>query len=247
MKSRQLLSDVQDGTFGVSYYSQSQQKIALVGTLAKVKSKKILDDGRTLAVIECLDRFYVEEVTSETPYLKARVRPFKDYSETPTVLDDLERKVFDDVRCNFKFMKLLLPQKNYTMSSGLLLNRPPSSDPGTRIINLASQSVEKERRAKFSYAVLEMLQISNPTKLSLLQVILLLFLQLHIHDLTLYYRAFSCFNSRSTFQRGKKELSSTNSYTWCPPVPLVTLKFGHCNLSTASISIITLFHHESSE
>lgn len=37
MRHRQLLGDVGDGLFGFCYYSQTQQKLGLVGTLARIK------------------------------------------------------------------------------------------------------------------------------------------------------------------------------------------------------------------
>jgi Lon protease-like protein len=51
-------------------------------------------------VIEGVERFYLEEIISEKPYIKARVQPFRDYSENADVLDQLEQAVFDEVRTN---------------------------------------------------------------------------------------------------------------------------------------------------
>ena len=42
MRHRQLLSDVGDGLFGFCYYSQTQQKLGLVGTLARIKGNSLL-------------------------------------------------------------------------------------------------------------------------------------------------------------------------------------------------------------
>ena len=62
--------------------------------------RKLLDDGRSVVVIEGVERFYLEEILSEKPYIKARVQPFQDYSENSDVLDQLEQAVFDEVRTN---------------------------------------------------------------------------------------------------------------------------------------------------
>ena len=62
--------------------------------------RKLLDDGRSVVVIEGVERFYLEEIISEKPYIKARVQPFQDYSENLDVLDQLEQAVFDEVRTN---------------------------------------------------------------------------------------------------------------------------------------------------
>ena len=74
MRHRQLLTEVPEGgTFGLMYYSQEQHKLGLVGTLARVKDRKLLDDGRVVAVIEGVDRFYIEKIVGEKPYIKAQV------------------------------------------------------------------------------------------------------------------------------------------------------------------------------
>jgi len=80
-KHRQLLNDLPDGgLFGFSYYSTNTQKLALVGTLARIKSRKMLDDGRAFVIIEGVSRFYLEEFTSEKPYLRAKVRYVNTYT-----------------------------------------------------------------------------------------------------------------------------------------------------------------------
>ena len=103
MKHRQLLGDIGlDGVFGFCYYSQQQQKLGLVGTLARIKDRKIMEDGRTIVVIEGIDRFYLEGFTAEKPYMKARVQIFRDISENKVVLDSYESEIFNKVRVNSK-------------------------------------------------------------------------------------------------------------------------------------------------
>ena len=171
MKSRQLLNDVGDeNVFGISFYSQQLQKIALVGTLARIKSRQILEDGRVLVVIEGTERFYLEKVVAERPYIKARVRIFKDSTEVPdTTLDQMERNAFEAARCNYKFMKLLYPQKNFTLSTTILQNRPCAINSQSKIVKVVDDSEILARRSKFTFAVIDMLQISNPMRLALLQ------------------------------------------------------------------------------
>lgn len=102
MRHRQLLTDVGDGLFGFCYYSQVQQKLSLVGTLARIKERKLLEDGRTLVLIEGIERFYLEEIVAEKPYFKAKVQPFQDYTENNDILEQLEQAVFDEVRTNVR-------------------------------------------------------------------------------------------------------------------------------------------------
>ena len=169
MKHRLLLNNVGDnGVFGFSYLSTSQQKLSLVGTLAKITSRKILEDGRSFVVVEGVERFYIQEIITDKPYLKAKVITFNDYTENPNVLDKLENDIFNGVRQNVKLMEILFPQKNYTLNPNILLHRPRSQKDGVRNV-MTDDAMELTRRSKFSFAVMDMLQISPATKLSLLQ------------------------------------------------------------------------------
>lgn len=174
MKHRMLLSDVNDmpdegGLFGFSYYSASQQKIALIGTLAKVTNRKLLDDGRVFITVEGVKKFYIEEFTAESPYLKARVRLLNDYTELQDTseLDALEEAVFTELRTNMNLMTHIFPSKNYKVSEQILRYRPSgiSSRIGDRVVKMTTEAQEMARREQFSYAVLDMLQVSSSTKL----------------------------------------------------------------------------------
>ncbi len=173
MKHRQLLNDLPpDGLFGFVYYSTSQQKLGLVGTLARIKNRKLLDDGRVFATVEGVSRFYLSEFYSEKPYLKARVKILSDYTEvTEEVLDNLELEVFDELRTNLKLMEHIFPSKNYKISEAILDSRPSTFTTriGDRAVKLQDKEAEMERRSEFSYAVLETLQVSPSMKLKLLQ------------------------------------------------------------------------------
>lgn len=165
-----MLSDIGDGVFGFSYTSQQMQKLGLVGTLARIKQRKILEDGRTFVNIEGLDRFYIQECITDKPYIKARVQTFSDCTETTDfVLDALEAQVFDEVRFNMKLMKILFPAKNYSLSQNILQYKPAVASPGVRSIKTVDAAADAERRTKFSFAIIEMLQIPATNKLLLLQ------------------------------------------------------------------------------
>ena len=107
MRYRQLLNDIgEGGVFGHVYYSQENSKIALVGTLARVKRTERLDDGGIYVVMEGVGRFYTRDVIAEKPYLKARVQTFKDYTENVPLATSLELKVLNEVRYSVKLMKV---------------------------------------------------------------------------------------------------------------------------------------------
>lgn len=169
MKHRQLVNDVGDGVFGFSHFSQSNQKLSLVGTLARIKDRKLLSDGRTFVVVEGVQRFYLQEFITEKPYVRARVMPFKDHTEMPEILDELEMKVFTEVRVNVKLMAKIFPAKNYTISPSIMKFRPHLPSDGVRSISTVNDEVAMQRKSDFSFAVMDMLQITPPTKLMLLQ------------------------------------------------------------------------------
>ena len=170
MRNRQMLNDVGDGVFGFSFTSQALQKLALVGTLARIKQRKILEDGRTFVQIEGIDRFYIQEVVNEKPYIKARVQEYSDFTETTDyVLDMMESQIFDEVRFNMKLMKILFPTKNYSLNQNVLQYRPALASPGVRAIKTVDPKAESERRSKFSFAIVDILQIPATTKLLMLQ------------------------------------------------------------------------------
>jgi ATP-dependent Lon protease len=170
MKYRQLLTDAGDNSFGISYYSQPLQKLGLVGTLAKIKSQKMFDDGRVYALIECTQRYYVEEIISDRPYIKARVRTFHDYTESMGLLNQLEQSLYNDIHINFKYLKMLYPDQDYSLNAGITKYQPITPNVDMRTINLSDEQSEILRSSKFSFAVLDTLKIEPPLKLLMLQV-----------------------------------------------------------------------------
>lgn len=68
-------------------------------------------------------------------------------------------------------MEKLYPTKNYTIGANILRYRPQLRYPQVRLVNLAGDASEMQRRSDFSFSVMDMLQISPQTKLALLQVL----------------------------------------------------------------------------
>ena len=171
MRYRQLLNEIgAGGVFGHVYYSQENSKLALVGTLARIKKLERLDDGGIYVLMEGIGRFYIKDILSERPYLKARVHVFNDYTEIEALLEELEQNVFKEVRLSVKVMKLLYPQNNYTMNQAVLRHRPPlQPQGGIRLVQLPGSDTELQRRSKFSFATMDMLKTDPVTKLLFLQ------------------------------------------------------------------------------
>lgn len=169
MRNRYLLNEVNDGIFGLSFHSQQAQKLSLVGILAKMTNRKLMDDGRVSGTIEGIQRFYLEEIVSDKPYIKAKVRPFKDCTENPDLLEKLEWDLVEAFQTNMKMMGLLYPAKSFTPANYLLQNRPLPKLNGVRPIVLSDDKYELPRRAKFSFAVIDSLQIPPSARLALMQ------------------------------------------------------------------------------
>ena len=127
--------------------------IGMVGTLAKIKSQKLFDDGRVYALIEGTERFYIEEIISERPYIKARIRTFKDYTESPILLNKLERNVYDEISCNFKYLELLYPEQSYNLSSNILKYQPMPVNNDMRTIKLFDESVVSVYTSVYIYSI----------------------------------------------------------------------------------------------
>lgn len=125
MRYRQLLYEIgENGVFGHAYYSHENSKLALVGTLTHIKRLERLDDGGVYVLMEGIGRFYIKNVISEKPYLKARVQIFRDFIKDPDLLSSLEYSILDEVRYSVKIMKLLYPSNNYTLNDLVIKNKP---------------------------------------------------------------------------------------------------------------------------
>lgn len=182
MRYRQMVYEWGDGPIGFLHYAPTTQRLALVGTLARLRDKQFLEDGRSLVTADGVIRFYVTEFVSEKPYLEARVQPFKDFTESPVLLEMLETRIFHEVRCNLRMLQWLYPSRNYTMDVNVLKNHPPLSIPHsqtdpklsttpTRTFSTIPEGVQLRRRSDFTFGVMNMLQIAPATMLALLQVL----------------------------------------------------------------------------
>ena len=164
MRHRELFSRVQDKYFAYSFVSQ--QKIALVGTIARVVKRKLCNDGRFYATVEGIERFYISDIKSDKPFISGNVQVFYDTISNVELIDELERKLFQQVRINIKLM-YLLSRKIY--ASNLVLFRPYLSDSkNIRVVN-TDENTGIDRRTKFSFAIMDILDISNNQKLVLMQ------------------------------------------------------------------------------
>jgi len=167
MRHRELFSRVQDKYFAFSHVSQ--QKLSLLGTIARVINSKLCDDGRFYATVEGIERFYISDIKSDKPYISGSVQIFYDTCSNIKLVEELENKLYNQVRINIKLMHLISSKKKYTFYPNIFLYRPHSSEfKNIRVANVDEKNI-LERRTKFSFAVMDILQISSSQKLFLLQ------------------------------------------------------------------------------
>jgi ATP-dependent Lon protease len=185
MRYRQLMNDVgEGGLFGYMFYSQTNSKLSLVGTLARVKRIDRLDDGGLYVSMEGAGRFFLKEVKGEKPYLRAKVQVFSDYSEDEEKMKSQEILLLNEIRYSLKLMSAIYPQNNYTITDKILRNRPlvspalplsttsffsNTSSLSVRSISLPQEKPELVRSSHLSFAAMEMLKTDSMMKQVFLQ------------------------------------------------------------------------------
>jgi hypothetical protein len=172
MRFRKLFYDVGErGLFAFTYAPPNANKCSLVGTLARIKERKMMSDGRAFLIVEGIRPYYHVSFHQVEPYVKGRVQPFSDFVSNPTLARSLEQEIFTQIRVNYKMAQALYPDRNFNFSPQLLANRPPTVNFGIsgRVVDITPPDVEVARQSAFTYAVIDMLQVSAPTKVALLQ------------------------------------------------------------------------------
>jgi hypothetical protein len=170
LRFRQMF--IENSQVGVLHYSPINQKLALVGTIAKVKERQYMPDGRLFVAVEGKERFFVREIVSDKPYLQGKAVNFADYSEFPANIERIEYEVAYHIRINLQMIQWLYPQRNLTMSAKVIENLPPPVDYSREYSRTFSNIPEEEllrRRSDLVFAIINMLQITPSTKLTLLQ------------------------------------------------------------------------------
>lgn len=171
MRLRQMFQE--NKRFGVLHHSPTNQRVALTGTIVKIKERQYSPDGRIFVSVEGLERFYVREFVDETPYLLARATIFRDYSEFRSTIERLEYSVAYRVRINMHMIQWLYPNRSFSMNAKVADNFPPPLDYSrnyTRTFAYIPDETVLQRRSEFLFGIINMLQITPAAKLVLMQV-----------------------------------------------------------------------------
>lgn len=171
MRLRQMFQE--NKRFGVLHHSPTNQRVALTGTIVKIKERQFSPDGRIFVSVEGLERFYVREFVDENPYLLAHATIFRDFADFRSTIDRLEYKVANRVRINMHMIQWLFPSRSFSMNAKVADNFPPPLDyahNNTRTFAYIPDETVLQRRSEFVFGVINMLQITPAAKLALMQV-----------------------------------------------------------------------------
>lgn len=170
MRFRQMFTE--NSRIGVLHYSSANQRIALVGTVAKIKERHFMPDGKILVAVEGIERFFLREVVDDKPYLLAKVSAFADFSENQSDLESLEYQIAYNVRINLEMIQWLFPSRNFSMPHQVADNFPPPLDcfhERQRTFSHCPPEELMRRRSELVFGVINLLQVSPSVKLALLQ------------------------------------------------------------------------------
>ena len=161
MKYRTMMFDVaqKDDCFGYVQVDERSGQIAQIGTLCKISSRELLEDGRQLITLDGVYRFKVNKILKTLPYILGEVEVIEDNAPKDMMeVIKLEREVYELLKFYIRLMKTATPNKGLVVSQGVKKHRP------TR------ESLQDHVRAtKFSLALGNMIQMGMKKSQLLLQ------------------------------------------------------------------------------
>jgi hypothetical protein len=137
--------------------------------LATVRKIERLDSGGMYVTMQGIKRFWVKSIITDKPTILAKVNIFSDYYHIEDNMDEFEQTLLSEIRYSVKVMAMLYPKQTYILNDNILRYRPPLKSEGVRYLKVPGLDSLMGRRAKFSFAVMEMLRTDVTTKLTFLQ------------------------------------------------------------------------------
>lgn len=162
MKYRTMMFNVakSDNLFGYIHTDRQTGQIASIGTLCRITETELLEDGRQYVALEGVSRFEVRKITKTLPYMVAEVElDYQDEMIPDKKLQDLELSVYDSLKY---YMRLLRAAGKEERMAPVVSQATKKTKP-TRF-NLD----DFERRTNFSFAICNMIQISQEKESQLL-------------------------------------------------------------------------------
>ena len=161
MKYRTMMFDCanSDELFGY-FMTDNTGRIASVGTLCKIVERRLLEDGRQLIQIQGVGRCRARKILKTLPYVLAEVEP-EIHDEPPAKGEaeaiKLERETWDAVKYYMRLMRSYEPNKRMVVPMSMRRNRPTRAN-----------EADSLRRTKFSFALANMISMSQPAESQLL-------------------------------------------------------------------------------
>lgn len=168
-ESRKILDSVGKGGYiGTSFYSQSENRLALVGSLMHVDSIEFNEDGKFVGHCESYGRYFIKKVIQERPHLVAKVQLFSDTCENIPESVEIQKMLFDRMTLLLKLSRGLKPLNVDPLVSRY---RPMKSYNGEHLpyILPIEDKIGVLAMSKFSFGCLEMLGLPPPLVLKLMQ------------------------------------------------------------------------------
>eukprot|EP01041_Mallomonas_annulata_P001913 gene1913-3712_t len=183
MKFRQMMNDVQksDKILGV-IMSDGNGGICEVGTIIENTHRELLSDGRQICFNDCKNRFRVTDILQTEPYIIALVNTDvedKDVIEAksagnglPYDLCEMESSIWITFNKIMNVTNQLLEDQNETVTvSAISIKLAPKDLTSTPMDTVSYRMQRLQHASEFSFAVCDMLDLSELEKQSLLQCV----------------------------------------------------------------------------
>lgn len=158
MKYRTMMYDVSnaDDIFGYVHSNPQTGQMASIGTICKITDRQLLDDGRQFVSLEGISRFRVTKILKTLPYILAEVVPLAsdDAPQDEEAAAELERDVYKALKYYMRLMKSY--KSNKDMVASFALKKCRYTAPLVK-----SALSENERRTDFSFALANMIQMTE--------------------------------------------------------------------------------------
>eukprot|EP01031_Cornospumella_fuschlensis_P026947 gene26948-32559_t len=162
MRYRTMMYEISktDDMFGYIHTDHTSGQIARIGTLVKVVNRQFREDGTQIVELEGVSRFRVVRIAKTLPYIAADVE--LDVEDNPcdeAAATELEKNTYNALKYYMRLAKCIENARHITISQAAKK---------FRITNTGLDMPNAQRRTAFSFAVANMIDMTQPRELQLL-------------------------------------------------------------------------------
>lgn len=157
MRYRTMMFDVSnaDDVFGYVHTCPQTGAIASIGTMCKITDRQLLDDGRQFISVKGMGRFRTTKILKTLPYILAEVDPvIYDLDIDDELAMELEQSVYNSLKYYMRLMKVYNSNKDMVVSPAMKKSRHTAAVGESGL-------TERERRTNFSFAMCNMIQMTQ--------------------------------------------------------------------------------------